>query len=485
MINPSLRTTTLGLAVTLAMACGESESAKPEAALPNLINGKADTSSVANRGVLEFGSETAIGNRIPEPLKFDAYEVEMAEGGIATLEVSQKGTSRGFDSLLFLYGPKDAQGGFGELIARDDDSGWGPLSRIKDFKVPQTGTYMLVVGTYEGSGFYRVQATCESGDCVPAPSPTVQECVFGGSYYDLVTKGTPATSIVQKTAVTGPSELSETQADQLVDSLVYAGFDDVDSVEKAFQTVDAGEVNVVQVWDASSRRAFEVFEYALGDTSVGAIYAAGTLNKVAVISDLDIYDCKAFVGVERQDCWTDGDCLGDLKCVGVVSQVGSCIDTGLRPEGDQLDCNSSLDCPWTNGLVCAGENFGGGICNPAWMRRHFSQVSEQSISGEVTNIELLSYGLASVHTDVSLDLFIIHPDYSQLRVTLVNPTGTESVIHDQDADAREIYLRREAIMGFPSDEDANGTWTLRIENLNPELSGTVVDFGLEITSRWD
>jgi subtilisin-like proprotein convertase family protein len=40
-------------------------------------------------------------------------------------------------------------------------------------------------------------------------------------------------------------------------------------------------------------------------------------------------------------------------------------------------------------------------------------------------------------------------------------------------------------MDFPSDEDANGTWTLRIENLNPELSGTVVDFGLEITSRWD
>lgn len=477
-----LKLTSLSIATALSLACGESETTKPEAALPNLVDGKADASSVAIKGVLEFGPETAIGNRIPEPLKFDAYEIEMAEGGIATLEVSQKGTSRGFDSLLFLYGPKDAQGGFGELVARDDDSGWGPLSRIKNFKVPQTGTYMLVVGTYEGSGFYRVLATCESGDCVPAP--TNGECVFGSSYGDLV-RGTPSTSIVQKREVTGPGELTQAQSSQLVDSLVNAGFDDVDSVEKAFQTVDAGRVNVLQVWDASSRRAFEVFEYGLGDTSVGAIYAAGTLNKVAVISDLDIYDCKAFAGIERMDCRTDNDCLGGLKCVGVVSEVGTCVDTSLRPEGDQLECNSSLDCPWTNGLVCAGENFGAGICGPAWMRRNFSQVSEHTISGETTTIELLSYGLASVHTDVSLDLFIIHPDYSQLRVTLINPTGTESVIHDQDSSAREIYLKGEAIMGFPSDEDANGTWRLRIENFNPQLTGEVVDFGLEVTSRWD
>lgn len=470
--------------IAFSLACGEDQDGdKPEAPTPNLVDGKADGSSVIARGALGFGEDGALQNSIPNALQFDAYELEMAAGGVATIEISQKGTSRGFDSLLFLYGPRDESGQYSSgIIARDDDAGWGLLSRIRDFEVTESGTYMLVVGSYEGEGQYRIYAECENGACEPE-APT-GECVFGSSYGDLV-RGAPAMTITYQGELSDAAEFNETQQSQLVASLQYAGFTDVTSIEDALNTVDEGRVNLLHVWDVSNQRAYEVFEYALGDTSVGTVYAAGTTERAAVISDLDFYDCVAFRGAARQDCGSNDDCAEGLRCEGRVNGVGSCIDSRFSPEGNQSQCTTSLDCPDSNGLVCAGENIGGGNCNPAWMRRHFHSESGATIEGETTSITLDSYGLATVHTDVSLDLFITHEDFSQLRVVLVNPTGTESVIHDQDGSVSSIYLDGEARRGFPGDEDANGTWTLRVENLDPTKSGSIYEFGLEITSRWD
>lgn len=472
------------MVVSLSLvACGEdADSAKPDAPTPNLVAGKADGSSVVMRGEMGFGDDGALQNTIPDPLQFDAYELEMAAGGIATMEISQKGTSRGFDSLLYLYGPRDEDGQYSSgIIARDDDLGWGLLSRIRDFEVAESGTYMLVVGSFEGQGQYRIYAECENGACVLEP-PT-GECVFGDSYGDLVNGRAPAVTITSKTQINDVSPLDATQREQLVESLRHAGFNEVETAQDAVDTVDAGEVNILSVWDVSNERSYDVFEYALGDTSVGTVYAAGTTERAAVISDLDFYECQAFRGPARRDCSTNEDCAEGLRCEGRVNGVGSCINTSASPEGNQAQCTSSSEC--SEGLVCAGENFGGGFCNPAWMRRHFQVEPFQAFTEDGLTIDLDSYGLATAHTDVSLNLFITHDDFSQLRVVLTNPTGTESIVHNQDGTANELYFRHEAVRGFPGDEDANGTWTLRIENLDPTLSGRLYDFGLEVTSRWD
>lgn len=465
-------------------ACGDGETDKPDAPEPGLIGGKADGSSVTLRGEIGFGDDGALQNAIPSPLQFDAYELAMAAGGVVTLEISQRGTSRGFDSLLYLYGPRDESGGYSSgIIARDDDAGWGLLSRIRDFEVAESGTYMLVVGSFEGEGRYRIYAECENGAC-ELEQPT-GECVFGTSYGDLFRGRAPATTLTFVDLKTEVSEFSQVESEQLVDSLRHGGFDDVETTADALATVDAGQVNVLHVWDVSNQRAYEVVEYGLGDTSVGAVYVAGTTDRAAVIADLDFYDCIAFRGDARRDCATNDECPDGLRCEGRVNGVGSCIDAGFSPPGDEDACTTSQDCPGSSGLVCAGENFGGGSCTPAWMRRQFYVEPNAPIEGSFTTVEVDSYGLATVHSDVSLDLFISHEDFSQVRVTLVNPTGTESVIHDQDGAVRTLFLRRQATSGFPGDEDANGTWTLRVENLDPSLSGTIREFGVEVTSRWD
>lgn len=467
----------------LLVACGEDSSNKPNAPTPSLADGKADGTSVIMRGELSFGEEGAQQNPIPTPLRFDAYELQIAKGGIATFEITQKGTSRGFDSLLYVYGPRDESGKYAdEPLTRDDDGGWGPLSRIRDFEAVEGGTYMLVVGSYQGKGQYRVQAACENDACKPVVA-TTGECVFGSSYGDLVRGLAPASTITYRARYTQATQLDSTQKTQLVESVRYAGFDQVQTAEEAFATIDASELNILDVWDVSNNRGFEVFEYALGDTSVGTVYAAGTTDRAAVISDLDFYDCVAFSGPARQDCATNSDCADGLRCEGLTNGVGACIFAGPLPEGSESECTTTIDC--SEGLVCAGENSGGGSCTPAWMRRHFYVEPNVAISGDGLSINLDSYGLATAHTDVDLDLFVTHDDFSSLRIVLVNPAGTESVIHDRTGSVTELYLKGRALSGFPGDESANGTWTLRIENLNPASSGQLYHFGLEITSRWD
>lgn len=107
-----------------------------------------------------------------------------------------------------------------------------------------------------------------------------------------------------------------------------------------------------------------------------------------------------------------------------------------------------------------------------------------AIEGASTSVTLDSYGLATAHTDVKLDLFITHDDLSKVRVTLRNPTGTEYVVHDR-SDVYEIYLDGDVVRAFPGDEDANGTWTLTVQSFDANLRGTIHEFGLEVTSRWD
>jgi len=470
-------------------ACGAADErvetdAKSDAPVPTVPSGKADDAGIPVRGTLGFGDIGALeDNTIPQPLQFDAYELDIAAGGIATIEVSQKGTSRGFDSLLYIFGPRAEDGSYpAKPLAYDDDAGWGLLSRVRDWKAEQGGTYLVAVGSFEGKGLYRLEAECLNGAC--EPPPTTGECVFGTSYGDLVSGRAPAVTITHQERVASASPLSTLQREQLVASLQYAGFEDVETAEDAIRTVDAGEVNLTSVWDVSNEGGYDVFEYGLGDTSVGTVYASGTTERAAVISDLDFYDCVAFEGAARQDCASSADCAGDdLQCEGIVNGVGSCIDAGVRPPGTDAECATTLDC--AEGLVCAGENFGGGLCNPAWMRRRFYVEPFAAIDGSGMSVTIDSYGLATVHTDVTLDLLLTHDDLSKVRVVLVNPTGTESVLHDRDGALRELSLRGAAIAGFPGDEDANGTWTLRVENLDPTLGGRLYDIGLEVTSRWD
>lgn len=536
-------------------------------------DGKADAADrVERKGALGFGTAAAVTGAFVEDLSWQGFDLKVRPGAVVKLEVTQKGSARNLDSVLFVYGPKTATGFGTTAYAFDDDSGWGRLSRLSRLALAG-GEWLVVVGTRDarGRGAYRIEATCESGECAPVvvaggcdaaiqtaieacvagwladpdfdPSRTTREdliaqcadaepmagprdrrcaeagapaelcaidmeafqvsylpvcrravvgrwldaaCVFGEQYHDLFSRAEAITILGQRKIVSA-DQASALEAAQIVDAVHATAYDEVTTLAQALDAVDENEVNQTQIWDASHRKAYTVYEVGAGDNSFGRVFAFGTTKAVATNNDGDWYECKVTWGPERRRCESDSECAAGLRCVGrtEASPLGRCIDTATVVAGVGVECGTATPC--LTGLACAGASINGaGVCVPGWMRGAFTSEPEQSIpDGDARGVttSLLAFGLATVSTDVLLDLAIEHPRPEDLRVTLTNPAGTEVVI--QDGQGAEIWFSRRAIRGFPGDESVNGAWQLTVADKVRGTTGIIHRFGLELTSRWD
>ena len=483
------------LAAMSLVACVEEESDgqpqdKAVAEAPSLAFGKADASGlISQEGALEVGDEAARGAEFDGKGRFFAYELEVVDGAELTLEVTQKGSSRGLDTTLYVYGPRDEQGGWDEgAVAYDDDAGWGRLSRIRGFAPEAAGTYLVLVGTYSSkdSGRFRLAATCDNDRCTA--SEPVADCAFG-SHYEHLFSTDSAMTVTSKQVITSPSQLDALGQEQLLAAVVSTYEGQASTPAEALALVDAGRVNLVRLWDASNRRPFVAYEFGAGDNSYGMILEADTTTAVAWIQDGDLVNCQVAWGPERKPCAAAADCAEGLRCHDGRDGQGVCLDASApaAPEENEA-CQQTADCGEGQGLVCAGSSGGfGGVCVPAWMRRSFTSEPDLMIpDGEEAGVEatIEVWGLATVSTDVLLDLWVWHQDPAQLRVTLRNPLGTEVVVAD-GMSGHELYLDDEVLRGFPGDEDANGTWTLQVVDRQTGEAGRIARFGLTVTSRWD
>lgn len=146
---------------------------------PPAGGGKADIADrVPVLGSLDFGGE--VRGEIREDLEFHGYTLDVRAGALVKLDITHLGSSSALDSTLFVYGPATAAGAFGsDAIAFDDDSGWGGLSRLSGLALPEAGRYLIVVGTFDGQGRgrYRLTASCQSGECGPAPSGLCHQAI--------------------------------------------------------------------------------------------------------------------------------------------------------------------------------------------------------------------------------------------------------------------------------------------------------------------
>ncbi len=312
-------------------------------------------------------------------------------------------------------------------------------------------------------------------------------CVFGARYRDVFGTDVPLVVRWQRELRAGAT-LSALEASQIVRAVQETAHSDVASVEAAFAVVDEGVVNQAALWDASNRREYVVYEVGAGDNSFGAFFAEGSVEPAVRINDGDLYDCTASWGQERRRCSDVEPCASGLSCQGASGSAGRCVATSV--DGNPMAGASCVeDRACGAGLVCAGSALGGeGLCGPAWMRGRFATRPGQTIPDNNragASSQLLVGGLATVSTDVRIDLYVTHPRISDLRITLVNPAGTESVVFAGDRTGTELYLRGVALRGFPGDEQVNGVWELRAVDTRRGSVGTIQDFGLELTSRWD
>src|SRR5262245_10331221 len=79
--------------------------------------------------------------------------IDLRAGGVA-----QDGSI--LDTVLYVYGPKDAAGRRGAYLARNDDRTSGDPGSRTIFVAPRTGEYLVVVTTYTkpDPGHYAMQA---------------------------------------------------------------------------------------------------------------------------------------------------------------------------------------------------------------------------------------------------------------------------------------------------------------------------------------
>ncbi|RLB47210.1 MAG: hypothetical protein DRJ42_25885 [Deltaproteobacteria bacterium] len=99
------------------------------------------------------------------------YVLYAEAGTEVKLEVTHRGSSRGFDSYLQLRGPRRADDGdYPEVLATDDDAGYGQLSRLTA-TVPEAGFYLAQVSVDEEAraafteARFRLLLTCEGSRC--------------------------------------------------------------------------------------------------------------------------------------------------------------------------------------------------------------------------------------------------------------------------------------------------------------------------------
>ena len=156
----------------------------------------------SERGAIEIGR--------PVEGEFDAsshhlYELDLEAGASVVVGISAGGVDDPWlDTVLRVYGPRDARGALpDDPFASDDDGGGvGLSSRIDALEVVGGGAYAVVVSTYGGVSAagrrYRVEVACLSGECGEDAAPDrridVEVDYLGG---DLGSLGPEAIAVVQ------------------------------------------------------------------------------------------------------------------------------------------------------------------------------------------------------------------------------------------------------------------------------------------------
>lgn len=475
-----------------------------EAALDALLDARAADGLIARRpfeNVTAMGPVPYVGGSALERLRSEAASWWRSRSGAASLAGTFDGIT--FDeetARVALEIANDAT--HSEMVANGvytsgaaaivGNRPYGSLAQVANVSGVGTST-MRGLHAYAASGAWSPEPDPVDPGPVdpPALTPPDANCAFGIRYRDIGHNG--ATVIIAQRTMDPSSSTNATQRAQLV-AAVQAAYPDVATATQAFAAVDGNQIHHIELYDASNRRPYTSYEYGAGDNSYGLVFEYGTTNVAARIVDGDLYSCTAMWGNEMRDCPTNDDCAEGLLCVGMNPDVmsGRCIDVHADHFEAGSQCSLEAGCLPGVGLVCAGARTRGeGICVPAWMRGYFDYFGGEW--GEVAvpdngqaELNLPAFGLATVDTDVVIDLVISHPRISDLYVTLTNPATAEVVVFDGAGQSgAEIALRDHVVRGFSGDEMVNGTWTLRVTDRASGNAGTVHRFALTITSRYD
>jgi hypothetical protein len=274
----------------LLTACGGGDDApgttgKGEAGPEPQLDNKADSFFQPTVfGTVEFG--TTAKATLGEDARFHAFDFELTGDATVSLKTNSDNSKR--DTVLYLYRAKEG-GTWGRYLAKNDDDGRGLLSSIEQSL--EAGSYRAIVKGYsrDETGDFSLTIDCAGTGCGPAQPVHVDACLFGDVYSNITAN--PNFDVVESRPRLTASALFQQGEDAAFIAAVAAqDLGDVDSLEKAFDAVDSGEFNYMLLRDVFDGQTYQVVEFGMGDTSVGAVLGKDN-SVVAQIGDGDLWPC--------------------------------------------------------------------------------------------------------------------------------------------------------------------------------------------------
>jgi hypothetical protein len=462
--------------------------------------GKADSFYDPTVHSIGLGEAVNLSTSVTDDRLYHGFDFELTAPATVSLATDElRGYDR-VDTVIYLY--RRSETGWGRYIAKNDDISYDNLySRLSELELA-AGSYRLLVKPYSrrDRGWFVLRTSCDGTGCRPSGEVPSSRCRFGIHYGQFLEE--PTFDTTRDVTVYSPADMSAIEQAQLIQVLAdYTG--STPTIEEAFEYIDFSELNLTERRDRFTGESYRSVEYGLGENSYGAIFPADETVVVATIGDGDFYGCKVDAGpgvapgdqcIAEYACTTepeDCSCRDGLVCEGVSEGVGICVFRGVSDAYGS--CETDGDC--VEHGVCIGTTWGPGnaFCVEYWMRGTFEAEGLGPIPDlGAREVTFHARGLATVSIDVVPDVGINHPAPSQLYVTLANPFGTTSVVFDgENPDNASAVVRDGGLflsrpVGFPSDEVANGIWTLRIEDRVAGLKGRTWYGGdLTISSQWD
>lgn len=335
------------------------------------------------------------------------------------------------------------------------------------------------------------------------------DCAFGTGFRDI--ERLPNNAIVRDVVLTAAdiATLGDLEREQIIVAARQSAFDDVASVEAAFEFFDQGELNVLDIVEISTGRPFRALEYGAGDNSFGAIFELGSTTLVGKIQDGEmvrpvdefVLGCDVPFGVPGLVCSNHAACGQGLRCEGAISEhpaggvVGRCVDHRVSDDApaNEARCSAPSDCPIEDGLVCSGLSiFDEGFCRPAWVLGQFHDNNTIELPAQGTHQrDLAVWGLATVPEDAFISLRLLHPDPQTIKITLIpalRDEGTPFVVFDGATDPAAVGTTTVVIdkaIEHSGDESLNGLWSIVVEDSAAGGAGQIDTWSLRFSSRMD
>ncbi len=200
-----------------------------------------------------------------------------------------------------------------------------------------------------------------------------------------------------------------------------------------------------------------------------------------------IAEATTLSGPIAVDCQTRSECGADEFCQGIPfdgsSDLGICRPRGNVP-GAGNDCSVANPCGPE--LFCGGLSMGDlGLCLASWQQDTFENTDYLALPGMGTVANsVVVRGQASVPFDITVEIDLQHSNPEDLRITLLDPSGTDAILWDGPTESSAFPGAFIARGRISRDDVVNGRWQLVTENL-ANSTGSISRWTLWLSSNFD